>query len=174
MPPTSTATKPAKKCCRCQEMKDLIEYSKNRYKTDGHSAVCKVCESFYAKQWADRHPDYYFLKYHTDPEYRVKQSKHQGEWAIKNPDKLKAQQYLRSKIQTGKITRMPCEVCGKERSQAHHWSYLEENWLDVVWLCQFHHTLISTEGLEKILNAKIEEKYKLGLSRGKELQEPKQ
>lgn len=40
-------------------------------------------------------------------------------------------------IRTGRLRRMPCEVCGDKNTQAHHCNY--NNLLDVHWLCRKHH-----------------------------------
>lgn len=40
-------------------------------------------------------------------------------------------------IQTGKVTRKPCEVCGKARVVGHHHDYGRP--LDVIWLCSPDH-----------------------------------
>lgn len=39
----------------------------------------------------------------------------------------------------GVISIKPCEVCGAGKANAHHDSYEKESWLDVRWLCSFHH-----------------------------------
>lgn len=44
---------------------------------------------------------------------------------------------LREKVKTGKIKRLPCEVCGKNPSQAHHTDYSKP--YKVQWLCSKHH-----------------------------------
>ena len=44
---------------------------------------------------------------------------------------------VRSAIKMGELKRQPCEVCGNEKSQAHHDDYSKP--LDVRWLCQKHH-----------------------------------
>lgn len=41
-------------------------------------------------------------------------------------------------LRAGKLTRQPCEVCGKETVAAHHRNGYD-NPLDVVWLCSMHH-----------------------------------
>lgn len=40
-------------------------------------------------------------------------------------------------IETGRLLRLPCEVCGEPRSDAHHDDY--DKPLDVRWLCRPHH-----------------------------------
>ena len=41
-------------------------------------------------------------------------------------------------VNQGIIKREPCSVCGNERSVVHHPDYTKP--LEVVWLCQKHHT----------------------------------
>lgn len=42
------------------------------------------------------------------------------------------------RINSGDIKPSPCETCGR-KAQAHHDSYLREDWLKVRWLCTRHH-----------------------------------
>ena len=60
------------------------------------------------------------------------------------PEKTKARNAVRDAIRMGKLIRpVICESCPKKgKSEAHHWSYKEEHWLDVNWLCtDCHKTL---------------------------------
>ena len=57
---------------------------------------------------------------------------------MKNPPnkrKIRAQTY--KAISCGELKRAPCEVCGKEKVDAHHPDYLSH--LNVMWLCRKHH-----------------------------------
>lgn len=40
-------------------------------------------------------------------------------------------------LKSGRLVQQPCEVCGKEKSVAHHEDYTKP--LDVKWLCTLHH-----------------------------------
>jgi len=105
----------------------------------------------------------YYLKRMANPEYRKVQAIRYKKWYQKNgttPERLakKAKQmrayaknpHLRFKhiargilnkaIHWGKITKQPCEVCGKKRVQAHHKDYSKP--LEVIWLCRKHHRQI--------------------------------
>ena len=62
-----------------------------------------------------------------------------AEYKRSNPEKAAAHNKVRRAIMAGTLKRMPCEVCGKEKSEAHHDDYL--NVFDVRWLCRKHHTL---------------------------------
>jgi len=41
-------------------------------------------------------------------------------------------------IRSGRLTRQPCAICGSKIAHAHHNRY--DIPLDIVWLCQKHHT----------------------------------
>lgn len=53
------------------------------------------------------------------------------------PEKQKARWILQAAIQRGTVKRMPCDVCGNPKSQAHHDDY--DKPLEVIWLCALHH-----------------------------------
>lgn len=59
-------------------------------------------------------------------------------WAERNKHKRKAQYTLGNAVRDLKVVKPDsCEHClssGKP-IQGHHWSYLQEHWLDVIWLC---------------------------------------
>jgi hypothetical protein len=58
----------------------------------------------------------------------------------KFPEKESSRNKLRYAVKIGKIERLPCEVCGKEKAQAHHEDYSKP--LEVKWLCDLHHKQI--------------------------------
>lgn len=72
-------------------------------------------------------------------------------------NKLKAEDYrqkercrgvTRYKIYTGELKRLPCEVCGSVKSDAHHKDYSDP--VNVVWLCRKHHLALHAEQERKI------------------------
>jgi hypothetical protein len=54
-----------------------------------------------------------------------------------HPEKVRAHWAVYKAVKKGKLIRKPCEVCGVERSQAHHHDYSKP--LDVRWLCKKCH-----------------------------------
>ena len=70
-------------------------------------------------------------------------AKYNREWREKNPpnDKQKLRNLIRvqtyRKIRNGKLIRMPCEVCGELKVEAHHDDYYKP--FEVRWLCGHHH-----------------------------------
>lgn len=55
----------------------------------------------------------------------------------KIPDKEIAREVARHAIDTGKLMKKPCEVCGKKKVHAHHTDYRKP--LKIMWLCPKHH-----------------------------------
>ena len=56
--------------------------------------------------------------------------------------KRSARDAVRWAKHTGKLTKLPCQVCGDPKSEAHHYlDYSKEHRLDVVFLCKEHHVL---------------------------------
>jgi hypothetical protein len=41
---------------------------------------------------------------------------------------------------TGKLTKLPCEICGDPNSEMHHWDYSKP--YDVTFFCKVHHAEI--------------------------------
>lgn len=52
-------------------------------------------------------------------------------------EKKAANNALYQAMLRGEVDRLPCEICGNERSQGHHTDYAKP--LDVIWLCSKHH-----------------------------------
>lgn len=58
-------------------------------------------------------------------------------WAIRNAHKVQANRLVKKAVDSGRLMKMPCEVCGCQNVQAHHDDYSKP--LDVRWLCVKHH-----------------------------------
>lgn len=57
----------------------------------------------------------------------------------KNPWKYAAHKAVIIAKRKGLLSSEPCRACGAIDVQAHHSSYLPEDWLKVSWLCGIHH-----------------------------------
>jgi hypothetical protein len=53
------------------------------------------------------------------------------------PEHVKARELVNRALKSGKISKMPCAVCGNNNVVAHHPDYSKP--LNVIWLCRKHH-----------------------------------
>jgi hypothetical protein len=80
-------------------------------------------------------------EYRKTKRYRVFRRKSDKVYYDKaDKKKLKARWKLNGELKTGKAKKKPCEVCGKEKVEAHHPNYSKP--LEVVWLCHKHHRVL--------------------------------
>ena len=68
------------------------------------------------------------------PRSRPEGSKHSPEEVAKRHE---ARRVTQNALRDGSLTRMPCEVCGDKKSDAHHVNY--DKPLEIRWLCRKHH-----------------------------------
>jgi hypothetical protein len=108
-----------KQCTKCGEVKSLDEFAVQSAARGGRRYACRQCVSIYSA--ADK--------------ARAKFA----DYCSKNRPKRRASDALHYAKKIGVIIPEPCEVCGSGKSEAHHDSYLREDWLTVRWLCRLHH-----------------------------------
>ena len=148
-----------KVCFKCGAEKPLTGYYKHPRMPDGHVNKCKECNkkdvTANRKDNLKRYQEYdrnrpnrehriiqacerVKARKEIDPDYKERVHLIKREWAERNQHKRKAQSAATNAVRDGKLERKTsCEHCGvfDKPLQKHHWSYLEEHWLDVVWLC---------------------------------------
>lgn len=165
-----------KVCNRCGETKPLSEYYKHKQMSDGHLNQCKTCvkarvakhreENIDAIREYDRNrPNHKerveatkqrYKKYRqlADPEWLEKDRQRIRKYRANNPEKYKAQSAVNHAVRDGVLEKPDsCSRCDStEGIQGHHWSYKEEHWLDVIWLCpKCHaeeHVRLRAEGVD--------------------------
>jgi hypothetical protein len=137
-----------KTCFKCHQTLPLSSFYKHPQMADGHLNKCKECNKLDAKKTRSTRLGYYqaydrvrgLLSHRKEavkaraPKYRHLQRK----WDLLNPQKRSAKVKVNNAIRDGKLTRLPCEVCGVPSSHGHHDDYSKP--LDVRWLCPKHHT----------------------------------
>ena len=149
----------SKRCFKCGEVKDLPLYYRHSEMADGHLNKCKEC----TKRDSNKHREDNIekvreydrnrpnseernlinitrsrLKYSSDEGYRSRVLESKKAHVIRNLDKTSARQALSNALRDGKVLKgCSCEHCGETDKplEGHHWSYLEEHALDVIWLC---------------------------------------
>ena len=129
-----------KKCFKCGEIKDISEFYKHGEMADGHLNKCKECTKKDVKDNYKANISHY-VEYEKERSMRTDRreqaKKYQRKRRIKSREKYIARTMVRNAKRDGWLKRMPCEVCGEEKSQAHHDDYSKP--LDVRWLCFKHH-----------------------------------
>lgn len=129
-----------KKCFKCEAEKPLSEFYKHPTMGDGHLGKCKECtKRDVAGNYRKNRTHYaeYEKRRYQDPRRRVATLEYQRKKRAKNPDQYKANTAVSNAVRDGRLIKMPCEVCGADKAQAHHDDYLKP--LDVRWLCREHH-----------------------------------
>ena len=69
--------------------------------------------------------------------------KRQAKWQAANPLARWSHIAVQSALRRGILIRQCCEVCGSERTDAHHDDHRKP--LDVRWLCRRHHSALHSE-----------------------------
>lgn len=104
---------------------------------------CKDCIRLWRKEYYLSNPNKLAEKLEgdrermKDPAFRAKKAAAAMRSFHKNKDKWYARNKLKYAVRTGKILRLPCEMCGNPKSQGHHDDYSKP--LEVKWLCSLHH-----------------------------------
>lgn len=143
----------SKHCRRCNSTKPASEFSKRSRVKDGLQSCCKSCMSnIYMEKhseirerqqsawsrYSEENRDKLIAK---NKQYRARNkdalSAKKKLYFEHNPKKLAAKNSIHSHVLTGRIQRMPCEICGEEKAEGHHDDY--DKPLEVRWLCKKHH-----------------------------------
>lgn len=63
-----------------------------------------------------------------------------------NKNKVKARGKVKYALAKNIIHKLPCKICKNPKSEAHHLNgYHPENWLNIKWLCAYHHAQIEKQ-----------------------------
>jgi hypothetical protein len=152
-----------KKCFKCGIEKELTEFYKHPEMPDGTVNKCKECNKKDVRENRLDKKEYYDhcdrnrpnhedrvkkqaervkQLWHTDEDFKQSIIAHKQKWQDQNQHKRKAQYAVSNAKRDGKLVASAvCEHCGtsEKKIQGHHWSYLPEHWLDVIWLCTSCH-----------------------------------
>lgn len=124
-------------CGKCKQEKDAADFNKRSASIDGLSASCKQCQKAY---------DEARLRDPKRVSARLEYQKTKGKdahgkackkWVANNTIKRAAHILVGNAVRAGTIIKKCCEICGNEKSNAHHDDYAKP--LDVRWLCDIHH-----------------------------------
>jgi hypothetical protein len=141
-----------KTCFKCNITKPIDEFYKHKMMADGHLGKCKDCTKQDEKnRFAEKGKDPIWMekelarqreksaRFRAEGRFPNKEASDRAKkaWYQRNKHKKYANGCVKYAIQSGKLIRQPCEVCGELRVQAHHDDYSKP--LDVKWLCTKHH-----------------------------------
>ncbi len=129
-----------KKCFKCSDVLPLSNFYAHSRMADGHLNKCKECTKsdvrFTAKVNRVERAAYERDRFQT-PKRKAQVKKARLRAREREPQKYKARNAVSNAIRDGRLRREPCEICGDEKSQAHHSDY--SKLLEVQWLCFAHH-----------------------------------
>jgi DNA-binding PadR family transcriptional regulator len=142
-----------KKCMKCGETKGREEFYRHAKMADGLLSKCKTCTKRDVRENRARKIEYYRefdraranlphrvearAAYAQTPEGKEALRRGSAAWRKRNPIKKAASTAVNNAVRDGRLTRQPCEICGKDKAHAHHDDYSKP--LDVRWLCTKHH-----------------------------------
>jgi len=123
---------------RADKLEYYQEFDRNRYNKEERAKKCsdRVRALYYEDDEFRENRLRVVREWCQSNKERVNGQK--KDWADKNPEKRKAQYASGNAIRDGILIRPEsCEHCDttERKIQGHHWSYLEEHWLAVIWLC---------------------------------------
>jgi hypothetical protein len=125
--------------------------TRRRYQSGCSCPMCRSAHARYNQDWRKEHPE-------KTSDINRKAGKRWRErnpgWAAKaallyrrrHPTETKARRDANNALSSGRIARLPCEVCGTLNTEKHHDDYTRP--LDVVWLCPEHHRQLTLKGSE--------------------------
>lgn len=129
-----------KKCFKCEQIKPISEFYSHPETADKHLNKCKSCtKNDVTNNYASKREYYSLYEKVRNSEISRKSSRliYQKTRRERYPEKYKARNAVSNALRDGRLVRMPCEVCGDTKSQAHHDDYKKP--LQVRWLCFKHH-----------------------------------
>lgn len=131
-----------KVCSRCGESKPVESFHRNANMPGGRIHQCRDCCGKYRKAYRASHRIYdpeknrvYMRRYRTESREKYRAARRAA--YARAPEKFSARSKALRAIRSGKIQKMPCEVCGDLNSEAHHDDYSKP--LEVRWFCFRHH-----------------------------------
>jgi hypothetical protein len=147
----------SKKCFKCELVKDISEFYAHPAMADGHVNKCKECSKKAIRESRDKRSDYYKqfdrdrsnlphrkearLEYYNSvkgtSEHRKSRSEANSKYIKNNRERYLAHNKAKYYLRKGTLKKMPCEVCGGEKVEAHHEDYSFP--LNITWLCPKHH-----------------------------------
>ena len=130
---------PFKRCHGCGRLKFKAEFYSCRLMRDGLTNLCILCIN--GGRGRSRRNVTGLNADQRQARKRTLDNYHRTEHRRRYPEREFARSKAAQAIQSGKLLRQPCEVCGSEQNiEAHHDDYSKP--LNVRWLCRKHHLAV--------------------------------
>jgi len=144
-----------KTCKGCGANKPATEFYRMSGNSDGLTGKCKCCTRAQVESYRRRNREKVMEYDRNRPnadqrreanrlrsknlseEQRRRAAEQRHLWSLKNKEKRACHIIAGNAIRDGRLIRKPCEVCGEEKTDAHHDDYAKP--LEVRWLCRAHH-----------------------------------
>lgn len=129
-----------KKCFKCQKVKPLNDFYLHPKTADGRLGKCKQCTK---KDARENYTDTRKKRAEYDKQRRyyprriVMARKWRADSDKRNPLKTECRKKTKAAINSGRLLRLPYQICGNVKSQAHHSDYSKP--YEIEWLCFKHH-----------------------------------
>lgn len=133
---------PTKTCFKCFKNKPLHQFYKHKRMADGHLNKCKSCTKkdvkrrYYDPRFISKIREYERMRNKLEHR-RLKKQGYRQSSRKNHPGKNRCHMWIHNALRDKRIIRMPCEVCGNPKSEAHHSDYRRPS--KVNWLCFRHH-----------------------------------
>lgn len=129
-----------KKCFKCGVLLNVSCFYKHSGMKDGTLNKCKECCKIDVRQNYEKNTEYYKQYYKirmSTPDIYNKHLESGRKYQKKYPWKRRIRVMSYRLLLSGKIKRNPCEKCGSNESQMHHFGY--ECPYNITWFCKKHH-----------------------------------
>lgn len=130
----------SKTCFKCNNTLPLTEFYKHSGMKSGYLGKCKKCTRKDVTEHRAKNIDKireYDKQRAKLPHRKLIAQQISKAWRNEDKRRMKCHNALSRAVLNGSVVRMPCEVCGSEKSHAHHDDY--DKPLNVMWLCAIHH-----------------------------------
>jgi hypothetical protein len=127
-----------KRCFKCGKRKELLEFYKHFAMNDGHLGKCKICARRDTRVNRVKRIEYY-LAYDLKRKKGTDVAEYSKRARERHRDAYKARTAVGNAVRDRRLKKLPCEVCGVGKVEAHHSDYKKP--LDVIWLCFKHHRM---------------------------------
>ncbi len=133
---------PDKKCFKCKKTKPIELFYVHPQMADGRLGKCIMCckKDVSTRYYSPTHRNKilrYERKRNQDPERKQRRIQYQKNSRANQPGKWRCRNWVSNALRDKRLKRMPCEMCGSKKSEAHHDDYRKPQ--QVRWLCFRHH-----------------------------------